>query len=81
MRQALGGATAPMYHLAIPRGMFKLAIPRGMFKLVIQRLAKSGCDRGASVIVEKPFGRDVASARALNARALLKRNEGESHDY
>ena len=34
--------------------------------MVVEQLGKSGCARGARVIVEKPFGRDLASARALN---------------
>ena len=38
-----------------------------MFPVVIENLAKSGCTDQARVIVEKPFGRDLASAQALNA--------------
>ena len=34
--------------------------------LVVEQLAESGCTQGARVIVEKPFGRDLASAQALN---------------
>jgi glucose-6-phosphate 1-dehydrogenase len=37
-----------------------------MFALVVEQLAKSGCSPGARVIVEKPFGRDLQSAQALN---------------
>ena len=47
-----------------------LAIPPALFGLVVEQLAKSGCAKGARVIVEKPFGRDLASARDLN-RILL----------
>src|SRR5437868_15379475 len=47
-----------------------LAIPPVLFGVVVERLGKSGCARGARVIVEKPFGTDLASARALN-RILL----------
>ena len=57
LRQALGGATRPLHYLAIPPGMFAV---------VIEGLAKSGCANDARVIVEKPFGRDLASAQALN---------------
>jgi glucose-6-phosphate 1-dehydrogenase len=57
LRQALGGAVRPMHYLAIPPSMF------GM---VVQGLAKAGCAKDARVIVEKPFGRDLASAQALN---------------
>jgi len=58
LRQALGGAKRPLFYLAIPPSLF----PQ-----VVQRLASSGCASGARVVVEKPFGRDLASARALNA--------------
>ena len=61
LRQALGSARRPAYYLAIPPGLFGL---------VVEQLAKSGCTAGARVIIEKPFGRDLASAQALN-RILL----------
>ncbi|WP_447987577.1 glucose-6-phosphate dehydrogenase [Nitrospira sp. Nam74] len=60
LRQELGGALRPLYYLAIPPSMFPT---------VVEGLGKSGCSRGARVVVEKPFGRDLASAQALN-RAL-----------
>jgi len=43
-----------------------LAIPPSLFPTVIERLAASGCHTQGRVVVEKPFGRDLASARALN---------------
>jgi glucose-6-phosphate 1-dehydrogenase len=43
-----------------------LAIPPSMFPTVIRRLAEANCATNARVIVEKPFGRDLASARELN---------------
>ncbi len=43
-----------------------LAIPPSMFPVVVRNLASANCTQGARVIVEKPFGRDLASARALN---------------
>ncbi|MEO7127672.1 MAG: glucose-6-phosphate dehydrogenase, partial [Rhodoferax sp.] len=55
LRQALGSAAAPLHYLAIPPGMFEP---------VIQGLVKSGCGRGARIVIEKPFGRDLASAQA-----------------
>jgi glucose-6-phosphate 1-dehydrogenase len=58
LRQALGRAERPLFYLAIPPSLFG-AVASG--------LAKSGCARNARVIVEKPFGRDLASAQALNA--------------
>ena len=61
LRQALGGAQRPAHYLAIPPPLFGL---------VVQHLAQSGCATGARVVVEKPFGHDLASARDLN-RILL----------
>ena len=60
LKQALDGAERPLHYLAIPPSMFAP---------VVQGLAKVGSDRNARVVVEKPFGRDLASSRALN-RAL-----------
>ena len=57
LKQALGDAARPLHYLAIPPSMFAT---------VVQGLAKAGCARDARVIVEKPFGRDLASAQALN---------------
>lgn len=57
LRKALGFATRPLYYLAIPPSLFPT---------VIEGLAKSGCVDGARVVVEKPFGRNLASAQALN---------------
>lgn len=57
LRQALGNAERPLHYLAIPPSLFDA---------VISGLARSGCARNARVIVEKPFGRDLASARLLN---------------
>ncbi len=57
LRKALGSAEHPLHYLAIPPSMF---VP------VVKGLAASGCAKGARVIVEKPFGRDLDSARALN---------------
>lgn len=57
LKQALGSASRPIHYLAIPPSVFGT---------VIQGLASSGCNTDARVIVEKPFGRDLASAQALN---------------
>ena len=43
-----------------------LAIPPSLFARVIGQLAAADCTTNARVIVEKPFGRDLASARELN---------------
>jgi glucose-6-phosphate 1-dehydrogenase len=61
LRQELGSAERPAYYLAIPPALFGL---------VTQNLACTNCSNGARVIVEKPFGTDLASARDLN-RILL----------
>ena len=58
LRKALGNATRPAHYLAIPPTLFAS---------VVEHLAKSGCARNARIIVEKPFGHDVESARQLNA--------------
>ena len=43
-----------------------MAIPPSMFGAVVQNLAAAGCAQNARVVVEKPFGRDLASAKELN---------------
>jgi glucose-6-phosphate 1-dehydrogenase len=48
------------------RPLYYLAIPPSQFPTVAQGLAKSGRAKDARVVVEKPFGRDLASARQLN---------------
>ncbi len=58
LRRALGNAVRPVHYLAIPPSMFG-PVARG--------LAQSGCGKGARIIVEKPFGRDLASAVKLDA--------------
>lgn len=57
LHKELGGAQRPAYYMAIPPSVFPT---------VVQQLCKSGCTKGARVILEKPFGRDLASARELN---------------
>jgi glucose-6-phosphate 1-dehydrogenase len=49
---------------------FYLAIPPVLFETVVEQLAKSNCSNGARVVVEKPFGHDLASARELNTVLL-----------
>jgi glucose-6-phosphate 1-dehydrogenase len=46
--------------------VFYLEIPPSLFGMVIKGLSDAGLTKGARVVVEKPFGHDVASARALN---------------
>lgn len=48
------------------RPAYYLAIPPVLFETVVEQLAKSSGSKGARVIVEKPFGHDLASARELN---------------
>lgn len=57
LKQSLGSATRPLHYMAIPPSMFDT---------VVRGLAASGCARDARIVIEKPFGRDLASARALN---------------
>ena len=61
VRKALGSAEHPAHYLAIPPSMFET---------VVEQLVKSGSAKGARMIVEKPFGHDLASAQELN-RILL----------
>ena len=46
--------------------LFYLAIPPSLFGPVVAFLGASGCATGARLVIEKPFGRDLATARALN---------------
>jgi glucose-6-phosphate 1-dehydrogenase len=55
--RALGGAKRPAFYLAIPPSLFET---------VIHGLGGAGLAKDARVIVEKPFGRDLSSARELN---------------
>ncbi len=48
------------------RALHYLAIPPAFFETVVEGLAKSECAKNARVVVEKPFGRDLASAKELN---------------
>jgi glucose-6-phosphate 1-dehydrogenase len=57
LRKALGEARRPLHYLAIPPSMFAT---------VAEHLSGTGTAAGARIVVEKPFGRDLASARALN---------------
>ncbi|MBI3748885.1 MAG: glucose-6-phosphate dehydrogenase, partial [Chloroflexi bacterium] len=57
LRRELGAAARPLHYLAIPPALFGP---------VINGLERSGSAAGARVILEKPFGRDLASARTLN---------------
>ncbi len=57
IRRELGSAQRPAHYLAIPPLLFEV---------VVEQLAKSGCTTGARIIIEKPFGHDLASAQELN---------------
>jgi glucose-6-phosphate 1-dehydrogenase len=58
LRRTLGSSCRPTHYLAIPPSLFGA---------VVEALGRSGCAENARVVVEKPFGRDLASAQALNA--------------
>jgi glucose-6-phosphate 1-dehydrogenase len=66
LRRELGQAQCPAYYLAIPPAAFEI---------VVDQLSRTGCTGNARVIIEKPFGRDRASAKALNAILLKTFNE------
>jgi glucose-6-phosphate 1-dehydrogenase len=57
LSKELNGAQRPAHYLAIPPLMFEK---------VVEQLAQTGSAKGARIIVEKPFGRDLASAQKLN---------------
>jgi glucose-6-phosphate 1-dehydrogenase len=61
LRGTLGSAHRPLHYLAIPPSLFGI---------VVSALAKSGLNTDARVVVEKPFGHDRESARALNQTLL-----------
>jgi glucose-6-phosphate 1-dehydrogenase len=58
LHKALGSATRPTHYLAIPPSLFGT---------VVEALGRSGNAQNARLIIEKPFGHDLASAQALNA--------------
>jgi glucose-6-phosphate 1-dehydrogenase len=68
LRRELDGATLPTHYLAIPPNMFPT---------VIEGLQKANCPANARVVVEKPFGHDLASARELNQ---ILRNVFDEHN-
>jgi glucose-6-phosphate 1-dehydrogenase len=57
VEQALGSARRPLHYLAIPPSLFET---------VVEHIARLRSTASARVVVEKPFGRDLASAQALN---------------
>lgn len=61
LREQLGAAQRPLHYMAVPPSLFDA---------VVHALDRAGCVRRGRVVVEKPFGHDLASARALN-RAIL----------
>jgi glucose-6-phosphate 1-dehydrogenase len=70
LRSELGNARRPTHYLAIPPSLFET---------VIEELGNSGCASGARVIIEKPFGHDLASAKELNA--VVHRNFTEENVF
>ena len=67
LREELGSARRPAHYLASPPVLFEL---------VVEQLARSGCAENGRVIVEKPFGHDLASAQGLNRILLRSFDEG-----
>jgi glucose-6-phosphate 1-dehydrogenase len=66
VKVALKGAANPVFYLEIPPFLFST---------VVKGLGKAGLTEGAHVVIEKPFGHDLASARALNAELAEVLNE------
>ena len=63
LRKQLGDAKAPAFYMAIPPSMFEM---------VVKQLEACHCTKGARIIVEKPFGHDLASAQELNKVLLAE---------
>jgi glucose-6-phosphate 1-dehydrogenase len=61
LRERLGASQRPLHYMAVPPSLFEE---------VVKALDRSGCVRQGRVVVEKPFGHDLASARALNQTLL-----------
>lgn len=57
LARELGGAARALHYLAIPQSLFET---------VVEQVARIGCASGARLVLEKPFGRDLESARRLN---------------
>ncbi len=70
LRKELGSAKRPAHYLAIPPVLFGS---------VVEQLAAADCTADARVVIEKPFGHDLASAQALNA--ILLKTFDESHIF
>ncbi|GGI08588.1 glucose-6-phosphate dehydrogenase [Egicoccus halophilus] len=68
LRTALDGARRPLFYLAVPPSVFET---------VVGGIADAGLAHAARVVVEKPFGRDLASARRLNACVLARFDESQ----
>ncbi|MDZ4865316.1 MAG: glucose-6-phosphate dehydrogenase [Gemmatimonadota bacterium] len=58
LNRKLGGIINPLHYLAIPQNLFEV---------VIGQLGREGCPTAARLVLEKPFGTDLASAHRLNA--------------
>ncbi|HEY5957584.1 MAG TPA: glucose-6-phosphate dehydrogenase, partial [Polyangiaceae bacterium] len=70
LRQQLGQAAYPIHYMAVPPDLFET---------VIEHLHESGCDKQARLILEKPFGHDLPSARHLNE--VVHRYFDEQHVF
>jgi glucose-6-phosphate 1-dehydrogenase len=70
LRQALGTAKHPLHYLAIPPSTYSE---------VVEGLGRIGATQGARVVAEKPFGRDLVSAKSLNQ--ILRRLFDEDAIY
>jgi glucose-6-phosphate 1-dehydrogenase len=68
LSDAVSGARNPVFYLEIPPSLFAE---------VVRRLAAAGLTEGARVMVEKPFGHDLESARALNRELLAVLDESQ----
>jgi glucose-6-phosphate 1-dehydrogenase len=72
--EAIGSARAELG--GDPGLLFYLSLPPGAAAGTVERIGELGLGRGARVIIEKPFGTDLASARKLNAQLHAVFEEG-----
>jgi glucose-6-phosphate 1-dehydrogenase len=57
LQREIGSAKYPLHYMAIPQSAFET---------VVAQLSRAGCHKGARLVLEKPFGTDLASAHRLN---------------
>jgi len=75
LRDAVAGARKELG--GEPRLLHYLSVPPGASATIVEELGEAGLSEGARIIMEKPFGTDLASARELNERVLAVFDESQ----